>query len=107
MKNKNPLTNIFKILSGFLILLLPVNQLIGNNWPAWRGADATGSITGKNYPSELNLNKNLIWKSPLPGKGCSTPIVWEDSILLTCPVNGKDTVKTGRLRSGQNKKDVI
>ena len=92
MKNSNPVTNILKILTGFLIILLSVNQLYGNNWPAWRGIDATGSIAGKYYPSSLNLNKNLIWKSPLPGKGCSTPIVWEDSILLTCPVNGNDTV---------------
>ena len=92
MKNSNPVTNILKILTGFLIILLSVNQLTGNNWPAWRGVDATGSIAGKYYPSSLNLNKNLIWKSPLPGKGCSTPIVWEDSILLTCPVNGNDTV---------------
>ena len=68
MKNSNPVTNILKILTGFLIILLSVNQLYGNNWPAWRGVDATGSIAGKYYPSSLNLNKNLIWKSPCPEK---------------------------------------
>jgi outer membrane protein assembly factor BamB len=34
----------------------------------------------------------LIWKTPLPGKGCSTPVVWGERILLTCPVNGEDAV---------------
>ena len=28
----------------------------------------------------------------LPGKGCSTPIVWEDHIVLTAPVEGKDAL---------------
>jgi len=78
MKNINPLLKSLTMLTCAFIFLILVNHSVGKNWSAWRGADATGSVEGKNYPSELNLNKNLIWKSPLPGKGCSTPIVWEN-----------------------------
>jgi outer membrane protein assembly factor BamB len=28
----------------------------------------------------------------LPGKGCSTPVVWDKQIYLTCPVNGEDAL---------------
>ena len=34
----------------------------------------------------------MIWKTPLPGKGCSTPIVWQERIFLTVPVEGQDAV---------------
>ena len=81
-----------KILITHLVILLSINSAFPGNWPAWRGEDASGSTTHGNYPSELNQKKNLLWKSPLPDKGCSTPIVWEDSVLLTSPINGEDSV---------------
>ena len=81
-----------KFLSTHLVILLSMNCAFASNWPAWRGEDASGSTTHGNYPSELNQEKNLLWKAPLPDKGCSTPIVWENSILLTSPINGEDSV---------------
>ena len=81
-----------KLLSTHLVILLSMNCAFAGNWPAWRGEDASGSTTHGNYPSELNQEKNLQWKAPLPDKGCSTPVVWEDSVLLTSPINGEDSV---------------
>ena len=34
----------------------------------------------------------MLWKVPLPGKGCSTPVVWDRRIFLTAPVDGQDAV---------------
>jgi outer membrane protein assembly factor BamB len=42
------------------------------------------------YPASWNSASNLLWKVPLPGKGCSTPIVWAQRIFLTAPTNGQD-----------------
>ena len=81
-----------KSLSTHLVILLSMNCALAGNWPAWRGENGSGSTTHGNYPSELNQEKNLLWKAPLPDKGCSTPIVWENSILLTSPINGEDSV---------------
>lgn len=67
---------------------LPAENL---RWPAWRGADGSGSASAGQYPSQLN-DEQLIWKTELPGKGCSTPIVWDKMIILTTPMNGKDAV---------------
>lgn len=85
-----------------LIFSLFLNCLYAGNWPAWRGEDATGSTDSGNYPTELNLKKNLLWKASLPDKGCSTPIVWQDSIFLTCPIDGKDGVLSFSMNGGKN-----
>lgn len=34
----------------------------------------------------------MLWKVPLPGKGCSTPIVWDNHIFVTAPIDGQDSV---------------
>ena len=81
-----------KFLSTHLVILITMNCSFAGNWPAWRGEDASGSTTHGNYPSELNQEKNLLWKAPLTDKGCSTPVVWENSVLLTSPINGEDSV---------------
>ena len=61
-------------------------------WPAWRGPEASGSSWKGSYPSNFDAVENLLWKVSLPGKGCSTPVVWDDHVLLTSPVEGKDAV---------------
>ena len=61
-------------------------------WPAWRGSDASGSYWKGRFPVKLSDEKNLLWKVSLPGKGCSTPVVWDDHVLLTSPDEGKDAV---------------
>ncbi|MDA7505356.1 PQQ-binding-like beta-propeller repeat protein [Verrucomicrobia bacterium] len=57
----------------------------------WRGPDQNGNFGPGDFPSSLNTN-TLKWKSPLPGKGTSTPILVDNKIFLTCPAEGKDCV---------------
>ena len=61
----------------------------GANWPHWRGPRDNGSIAAGNYPVKWDAT-NVLWSAELPGKGCSTPIVWEKRIYLTAPANGVD-----------------
>src|SRR5438552_2953461 len=72
------------------ILSLARAQAQGN-WPHWRGPQDKGSTEQGTYPVKWDAEK-VLWKAPLPGKGCSTPIVWEQRIYLTAPVNGQDAV---------------
>jgi outer membrane protein assembly factor BamB len=62
------------------------------NWPRWRGPRDNGSIEQGDYPVRFGGTSGLIWKTPLPGKGCSTPIVWNHRIYLTAPVDEQDAV---------------
>src|SRR5687767_11829966 len=61
------------------------------NWPRWRGPLDNGSTEGGTYPVKWDA-QSVLWKAPLPGKGCSTPIVWNQRVYLTAPSNGLDAV---------------
>lgn len=61
------------------------------DWRSWRGPLGNGSIEQGNYPEKFGADKYL-WRTKLPGKGCSTPILLKDEIFLTAPVEGKDAV---------------
>ncbi len=63
-----------------------------DNWPHWRGPSDEGCAQSGSYPLKWDANSGLLWKLPLPGKGCSTPIVWDKRIYLTAPVGGEDAL---------------
>lgn len=60
-------------------------------WPGWRGPNDNGSAPDGSYPTQWEPDR-VTWKAPLPGKGCSTPAVWDDRIFITAPSNGVDSV---------------
>ncbi|NNC87971.1 MAG: PQQ-binding-like beta-propeller repeat protein [Akkermansiaceae bacterium] len=64
-----------------------------DNWTSWRGdAAGSGGLGKGGAPREFSAEKNLLWKTKLPGVGCSTPVVWEDRIILTSEDGDQDCV---------------
>jgi outer membrane protein assembly factor BamB len=59
------------------------------NWPQWRGPDGSGISTEKNLPAEWSPGKNIKWKTPIAGRGHSSPIVWDKYIFVTTAVEGE------------------
>ena len=55
-------------------------------WGQWRGPLGNGFAPHANPPTEWSEEKNLKWKTPLPGLGHSSPVVWGDRIYLTTAV---------------------
>lgn len=51
------------------------------NWPSWRGPDGTGVASGA-PPIEWAEDKNVRWKSDIPGLGSASPIVWGDRVFI-------------------------
>src|SRR5436305_12533873 len=77
-----------------LLLLLPALPACAapqTNWPSWRGPQNNASTETGSYPLTCDATR-VLWKASLPGKGCSTPAVWDQRIYLTAPVNGFDGV---------------
>lgn len=60
------------------------------NWPQWRGPDGSGISNEKNLPAEWNTTKNIKWKTPIEGRGHSSPIVWGNKIFLTTAIEGEE-----------------
>ncbi len=55
----------------------------GKYWPRWRGASGQGLAAGTGYADTWSPTENVLWKTPLPGRGNSSPIIWRDRIILT------------------------
>lgn len=68
-------------------------------WPQFRGPQASGVGDGQGAPEawDIAAGKGVRFKTPIPGIGLSSPIVWGDRIFLTTAVSGKgDTsIRTG------------
>lgn len=84
----------FTLLTASLLLSISaVSAQDNSNWPRWRGPHDNGSTEAAGaYPTNWDANSNLLWKVQLPGKGCSTPIVWNHQIFVTAPTNGLDAL---------------
>ena len=61
----------------------------GGNWPQWRGPEGQGVSTETGLPSEWSATKNIKWKTPITGRGHSSPIVWGKRIFLTSAIEGE------------------
>jgi outer membrane protein assembly factor BamB len=59
-----------------------------HNWPQWRGPLGTGVAPDADPPVEWSErdSQNVRWKTELPGRGHSTPIVWGDRLFLTAAI---------------------
>jgi outer membrane protein assembly factor BamB len=53
------------------------------DWPAFRGPGGMGVSGVTGLPVEWDSDRNVAWKTALPGAGASTPIVFGDRIYLT------------------------
>ena len=71
-----------------LILLCASVSLHADNWPGWRGPRGTGVSSETSFPVSWDAS-NIRWKTPIPGRGHSSPIVWGDRIFLTTSVEGE------------------
>lgn len=61
-------------------------EALARNWPAWRGPLATGVAPQADPPVELGHPRHLKWKTPIPGRGTASPVVWEDQVFLLTAV---------------------
>jgi hypothetical protein len=76
----------------FAAALMLAPALAQENWPQFRGADSMGlsAATGV-LPDHWSTTENVAWKTDIPGRGWSSPIVWGNKILLTTCVNSGET----------------
>jgi outer membrane protein assembly factor BamB len=56
------------------------------DWPQFRGPTGDGHYAGPAIPTEWGPDTNVSWKTPIPGKGWSSPIVSKGKVYLTTAV---------------------
>ena len=57
------------------------------DWPQFRGPDGQGHSKSKNVPLEWSDEKNVKWKMAVPGKGFSSPVIFNKQIWMTSAEN--------------------
>ena len=76
------------LLAVFVFQLKVAGASDAANWAQWRGPQSQGVSTEKNLPSEWSQSKNIKWKTAIPGRGHSSPVVWGKQIFLTTSIEG-------------------
>src|SRR5688572_17668770 len=72
------------LFSGLGCFLLAAFQPAHADWPQFRGPGALGRSDTARLPVTWSDTNNVVWKTPLPGPGASSPIVQGQRIYLTC-----------------------
>ena len=60
----------------------PTPSAADRNWAQWRGPTTAGVSLTAQPPVRWSETSNVRWKVKIPGRGTSTPIVWDDVIFL-------------------------
>jgi outer membrane protein assembly factor BamB len=53
------------------------------DWPQFRGPAGDGRATATNLPTEWNETTNVVWKAEIPGRGWSSPSLYQNRLYLT------------------------
>ncbi len=64
-------------------MLAPVGNRAARQWPQWRGPSRQGVVEPGGYTDRWSDEENVVWRVEVPGRGHSSPIVWDDRIFLT------------------------
>src|SRR5712671_5294778 len=69
---------------ALLTLAAPDNSVSPEDvWPQWRGPTGDSVAPGRGLPTHWSKTENIVWKTPLPGWGNSTPAIWRDVLFVT------------------------
>jgi len=73
-----------RVLLTMLILACPLSRLGAEaNWPQFRGPRGAGHAAAADLPIRWSETENVRWKTPIHGKGWSSPVIWGNQIWLT------------------------
>lgn len=78
------IVSVFIILTGIFILF-SVSAQAGDSlqWNGWRGLEKEGIYSAGDLPVEWSSDKNIKWKTPVPGSGHSSPVIYGENIVVT------------------------
>lgn len=65
------------------VILLTGRISVADEWPQFRGPSGNATAADASPPTTWSDTENIAWKTELPGRGASSPIVCGDRIFLT------------------------
>lgn len=103
------LTNCQAYLAFSLFFFALANSANAQEWPQFRGPKGNGHADAMALPTKWSETENITWKTILPGRGWSSPVISSDSIWMTSAIESEEgpidliafcvDKETGKLRS--------
>jgi outer membrane protein assembly factor BamB len=88
----SPFCSIMKktLVFAFALLFLSVTAFAqeAEQWSRFHGPNGQGIIAATDLPTKWSADENIAWKTPIPGEGWSSPVIWNDHIFLTSTTDG-------------------
>ena len=56
------------------------------NWTQFRGGSRAGVAEARTLPAKWGPKENVVWKTDVPGRGWSSPVVWGERLFITTAV---------------------
>jgi outer membrane protein assembly factor BamB len=75
-----------KITAFLTAVVLSQTAFSADEWPQFRGPDGQGHAVSADLPITWSEEKNVAWKTLLPGEGHSSPVITDDQIWLTTAI---------------------
>lgn len=79
------------LLVSWLLALASSTQ--AGDWPQWRGPFFNGSTDETGLPEQWSRTDGVTWSTALPGVAASTPVIWQDRVLLSGTDSAKDMLQ--------------
>ena len=76
----------FLRVSLVVLALLPALRISAEDWPQFRGPGGEGHSAEKDLPLQWSESQNILWKTPIAGRGWSSPVVSGGRVWLTTAV---------------------
>src|SRR5438128_2077406 len=72
-----------RLLRFLWLVLLPCSAMAAGEWPEFRGPTSDGHSSAVGLPLKWSETQNVRWKTPVHGRGWSSPAVWGNQIWVT------------------------
>lgn len=82
MKRKS-MSSMLRCIIAAALFVGPLTTLAQENWPQFRGPRGDGHAVGVDVPARWSETSNVLWKTPVHGRGWSSPVVFGDQVWLT------------------------
>jgi outer membrane protein assembly factor BamB len=92
-------------MKSLLPLLFLSSIATAADWPEWRGDGGQGQSSAKGLPATWSETSGVVWKSELPGRGHSTPVLAGGQIWLTTAIEKAATEAEAKARLTTNTGD--
>ena len=85
------------LLIAMAIVTVGADVVEAQDWKQFMGEGGSATSESAELPIQWDADTNIKWKSELPGRGASSPIIVGDRIYLTCYTGYGDGKKESKI----------